>query len=125
MIFATQSLSDIMESSIISTIIESCPTRIFLPNKKAFEKSIRQQYLDFGLNERQLEILAYSIPKQEYYCQSSEGNRKFKLELKDKTLALCGSSSQKDIRKMKALKKENQDNNRLVNDFLKYKNVAG
>ena len=34
-IFATQSLADIKDSSIAPAIIESCPTRIFLPNERA------------------------------------------------------------------------------------------
>jgi len=39
-IFATQSLSDIDGSTIASAIIESCPTRIFLPNERAIEPQI-------------------------------------------------------------------------------------
>src|SRR3546814_5739821 len=34
-IFATQSLADIKDSSIAPAIIESCPSRIFLPNPQA------------------------------------------------------------------------------------------
>ena len=36
-VFATQSLSDIQSSSIAPAIIESCPSRIFLPNARARE----------------------------------------------------------------------------------------
>ena len=36
-VFATQSLSDIVDSSIAPAIIESCPSRIFLPNDRAIE----------------------------------------------------------------------------------------
>lgn len=39
-IFATQSLSDIDVSSIAPAIIESCPTRILLPNERAIEPQI-------------------------------------------------------------------------------------
>ncbi len=39
-IFATQSLADIETSSIAPAIIESCPTRIFLPNERAIEPQI-------------------------------------------------------------------------------------
>ena len=34
-VFATQSLADIERSTIAPAIIESCPTRIFLPNDRA------------------------------------------------------------------------------------------
>ncbi|CAN2040468.1 hypothetical protein GMMP15_1780007 [Candidatus Magnetomoraceae bacterium gMMP-15] len=96
-IFATQSLADIAESKIISTLIESCPTRIFLPNRKAFEPHIKEQYEKFGLNEKQIEIISTAYPKREYYCQSNLGNRLFELGLGPVSLALCGSSSQREV----------------------------
>src|SRR3546814_6151611 len=39
-VFATQSLADIETSAIAPAIIESCPTRIFLPNDRALEPQI-------------------------------------------------------------------------------------
>ena len=57
-IFATQSLSDIDGSAIAPAIIESCPTRLFLPNERAIEPQITAIYRRFGLNDRQIEILA-------------------------------------------------------------------
>jgi type IV secretion system protein TrbE len=39
-IFATQSLADIDGSAIAPAIIESCPTRLFLPNERALEPQI-------------------------------------------------------------------------------------
>ena len=40
-IFATQSLADIKDSTIAPAIIESCASRIFLPNPQATEPQIR------------------------------------------------------------------------------------
>jgi hypothetical protein len=57
-IFATQSLSDIDGSNIAPAIIESCPTRLLLPNERAIEPQITAIYRRFGLNDRQIEILA-------------------------------------------------------------------
>ncbi|MEQ1516411.1 MAG: conjugal transfer protein TrbE, partial [Usitatibacteraceae bacterium] len=57
-IFATQSLSDIDQSKIAPAIIESCQTRLFLPNERAIEPQIAAIYERFGLNDRQIEILA-------------------------------------------------------------------
>ena len=48
-IFATQSLTDIADSQIAPAIIESCPTRIFLPNPRALEPSQSETYRRFGL----------------------------------------------------------------------------
>ena len=78
-VFATQSLSDIDGSAIAPAIIESCPTRLFLPNERAIEPQITAIYRRFGLNDRQIEILARATPKRDYYCQSRRGNRLFEL----------------------------------------------
>ena len=61
-IFATQSLADIKDSTIAPAIIESCASRIFLPNPQATEPQIRTIYEGFGLNSRQIEIVATAQP---------------------------------------------------------------
>jgi type IV secretion system protein VirB4 len=95
-IFATQSLSDIDGSAIALAIIESCQTRLLLPNERAIEPQITAIYRRFGLNDRQIEILARAMPKRDYYCQSRRGNRLFELGLADVALALCAASSKTD-----------------------------
>ncbi|MCW8059250.1 conjugal transfer protein TrbE [Agrobacterium tumefaciens] len=95
-IFATQSLSDIDNSEIAPAIIESCPTRLLLPNERAIEPQITAIYRRFGLNDRQIEILARATPKRDYYCQSRRGNRLFELGLSELGLALCAASSKSD-----------------------------
>ncbi|MGO4712176.1 conjugal transfer protein TrbE [Bradyrhizobium sp. 2TAF24] len=95
-IFATQSLSDIDGSNIAPAIIESCPTRLLLPNERAIEPQITAIYRRFGLNDRQIEILARATPKRDYYCQSRRGNRLFELGLSEVGLALCAASSKSD-----------------------------
>ena len=95
-IFATQSLADIEGSRIAPAIIESCPTRIFLPNERAAEPQIARVYERFGLNDRQIEILSRATPKRDYYCQSRRGNRLFELGLGDIALAFTAASSKTD-----------------------------
>jgi type IV secretion system protein VirB4 len=95
-VFATQSLSDIDGSAIAPAIIESCQTRLLLPNERAIEPQITAIYRRFGLNDRQIEILARAMPKRDYYCQSRRGNRLFELGLADVALALCAASSKTD-----------------------------
>jgi type IV secretion system protein VirB4 len=91
-LFATQSLADIQGSPIAPAIIESCPQRIFLPNDRAIEPQSRVIYERFGLNARQIELVATAIPKRDYYLQSRRGNRLFQLGLGPIALALCGTS---------------------------------
>jgi len=95
-IFATQSLADIESSAIAAAIIESCPTRIFLPNERAIEPQISAIYRRFGLNDRQIEILSRATPKRDYYFQSRRGNRLFELGLGPVALALTAASSKTD-----------------------------
>ena len=95
-VFATQSLSDIDGSTIAPAIIESCPTRLFLPNDRAIEPQITAIYRRFGLNDRQIEIIATATPKRDYYAQSRAGNRLFDLGLGPVALALCAVSAKSD-----------------------------
>ncbi|WP_226636473.1 conjugal transfer protein TrbE [Novosphingobium profundi] len=91
-LFATQSLSDIANSPIAPAILESCPQRILLPNDRALEPGSREIYERFGLNARQIDLLARATPKRDYYLQSARGNRLFELGLGPLALALCGAS---------------------------------
>ncbi|WP_439571470.1 conjugal transfer protein TrbE [Sphingomonas sp.] len=102
-VFATQSLADIETSTIAPAIVESCPTRIFLPNARAFEPQIAAIYRRFGLNDRQIEILARATPKRDYYCQSRCGNRLFDLGLGEVALAYAAASSRTDQRRIAEL----------------------
>jgi len=95
-IFATPSLADISSSSIAPAIIESCPQRIFLPNDRAIEPQARSAYERFGINDRQIELIAHATPKRHYYLQSRRGNRLFELGLGPIALALCGAASPAD-----------------------------
>lgn len=95
-VFATQSLADIDGSPIAAAIIESCPTRLFLPNERALEPQIAAIYRRFGLNDRQIEILSRATPKRDYYCQSRRGNRLFELGLSEVALAFTAASAKSD-----------------------------
>lgn len=97
-IFSTQSLADIRDSSIAPAIIESCASRIFLPNPQATEPQIRTIYEGFGLNARQIAIVAQAQPKRDYYYQSRLGNRVFDLGLGPVTLAFASASTADDQR---------------------------
>jgi len=95
-VFATQSLADIEGSAIAPAIIESCPTRLFLANERALEPQIAGIYRRFGLNDRQIEIIASATPKRDYYCQSALGNRLFDLGLGPVALAFAAASQRSD-----------------------------
>ena len=99
-VFATQSLADIQASTIAPAIVESCASRIFLPNPQATEPQLRVIYEGFGLNGRQIDIVAQAQPKRDYYYQSRLGNRVFDLGLGSVALAFAAASTpahQRDI----------------------------
>ena len=102
-IFATQSLADIKDSTIAPAIVESCASRIFLPNPQATEPQIRVIYEGFGLNGRQIEIVATAQPMRDYYYQSRLGNRVFDLGLGPVALAFAGASTPEDQRALDAV----------------------
>jgi type IV secretion/conjugal transfer VirB4 family ATPase len=97
-IFATQSLADVQRSSIAPALIESCPSRIFLPSPQATEPQLKPIYEGFGLNARQIDIVAHAIPKRHYYYQSRLGNRLFELGLGPVALAFVAASRPEDQR---------------------------
>ena len=102
-LFATQSLADIEQSTIAATLIDSCPQKIFLPNERAREAMLEDFYRRFGLNDRQIDIIAEATPKSDYYMVSPRGNRLFSLKLGEVGKALCGASTPEDQRLMDQL----------------------
>jgi type IV secretion system protein VirB4 len=108
-LFATQSLADIADSPIAPAIIESCPQRILLPNERAIEPQGKAAYERFGLNDRQIELVARATPKRQYYLQSARGNRLFELGLGPIALALCGASDPASQQRIDAVLSQGRD----------------
>ncbi|HEX4693640.1 conjugal transfer protein TrbE [Sphingomonas sp.] len=121
-LFATQSLADIADSSIAPAIIESCPQRVLLPNDRAIEPQSRAAYERFGLNERQIELVARATPKRHYYLQSARGNRLFELGLGPIALALCGASDPASQQQIDALLAEHGATD-FAADFLRSRDL--
>lgn len=122
-VFATQSLSDIDGSAIAPAIIESCPTRLLLPNERAIEPQITAIYRRFGLNDRQIELLSRATPKRDYYCQSRRGNRMFELGLGEVALAFTAASSKTDQAAIERLLAEHGHDG-FVPAWLQHRGVA-
>lgn len=120
-VFATQSLSDIANSKILSAVLDACYTRFFLPNANA--KQYEDMYKLFGLNEREVDIIQMSIPKKQYYVKTPKGNRLFELALTPLELAYVATSGEKDQKKCKELLE--LDNINFNKEWLKYKGLEG
>ncbi|WP_243545437.1 conjugal transfer protein TrbE [Pseudodesulfovibrio tunisiensis] len=105
-VLATQSLSDAVDSGIFDVLVESCPTKILLPNLAARQDRQVGLYQGMGLNSRQIDIVAQSVPKQDYYVISPEGRRLISLALGPLALSFVGVSDKESIAEIRKLEAE-------------------
>ena len=104
-ILATQSIADVVNSTIRDPVFESCPTKILLANPDARGAQLGSFYREFlQLNERQINLLAHMVRKREYYILSPDGRRVFNLGLGPVALAFMGASSGNELAKIEELK---------------------
>lgn len=122
-IFATQSVEDAFQTKIAPALLESCPSRILLPNDRILEPRVRASYEQLGLNERQCQILAQALPKRQYYFQSREGSRLFEVECGPLALAFCAAASAEDRQLIRHLVAEHGTEN-FLRHYLPVKNLA-
>jgi len=95
-VMATQQISDIANSPIADVVLENCPTKILLPNAESKNPGSREFYNRVGLNERELEILQVSIPKQHYYVVSTLGRRLVNLGIGKVALSWVGVNGREE-----------------------------
>lgn len=108
-VLATQSLSDAANSGIFDVLIESCPTKILLPNEEADKSGTATHpgpldlYKMMGLNETEIHILKTAQRQRQYYYTSHEGRRLFDLALGPVALAFVGVSDKEQLRRVRKL----------------------
>ena len=91
-VFATQEVADGANSVIASTLIQNCPTKIYLADPEAFNN--QEAYEKFGLSVDEIQMLSLARKKQDYYYKSPSGTRLFQLSLGPITLALMRQQDQ-------------------------------
>lgn len=115
-ILATQSLSDAVRSGIMDTIIEQCPTKIFLPNHEADlhgtpeNPGPAEYYAMFGLEEKEIQQIKKARYKQDYYLRCPGGRRWFQLAVGPLAMRFVGVSDKDSIRDVKACEKAHGKN---------------
>jgi type IV secretion system protein VirB4 len=105
-VLATQNLSDAKNSGIFDVLVDSCPTKILLANNAARQENQHDLYIDIGLNERQIDIIANATPKRDYYILSGMGRRLVQLALGRKTLSFIGASDKESLARIRQLAAE-------------------
>lgn len=115
-ILATQSLSDAVKSGIMDTVIEQCPTKIFLPNNEADLSGTAENpgpadyYAMFGLNEKEIQQIKHAHYKRDYFYRSPLGRRWFQLGVGPLAMSFVGVSDKDSIRDVKACEEEHGTN---------------
>jgi type IV secretion/conjugal transfer VirB4 family ATPase len=111
-VMATQSLSDATKSGIFDVLIESCPTKILLPNEAAEQEGTEHYmgakdiYRSIGLNDTEIQTIKTATKKRQYYYFSPDGSRLFELGLGPIALSFVAVSDKETLAHLKSLKKE-------------------
>jgi len=121
-VFATQSISDISECSIFPTVLESCMSKIYLPNKDIYNPTLINLYESFGLNRKQIDIIAHAQQHCDYYYTSIVGSRLFDLVLDDYTKAFVAATDKKDVQMCNQIISQ-YGHEAFLEQWLKYKNL--
>ncbi len=103
-ILATQNLADTATSeteTLLSELIISTASKIFLPNPAAIKDEFKIIYKKFGLNEQQIKIIANAIPKRQYFHYTEEGSRLFELAIGELALKFVAVSTMPEINMIK------------------------
>lgn len=97
----------ITQSGISGILKSQCFTKIYLPNSSLqAEKEAIGHYRDFGLNEKQIQILGHASAKRDYYLTSPKGNRLFQLDLDPMSLSFLGLSSNEEMEQLSLISNE-------------------
>jgi type IV secretion system protein VirB4 len=121
-VMATQQISDIANSQIADVVLENCPTKILLPNAESKNPGSRDFYTRVGLNERELEILQISVPKQHYYVVSKLGRRLVNLGIGKVALSWVGVNGREERQIVESVVEQYPDSWRA--EWLRLKGLA-
>ncbi len=126
-VFAAQEIDDAAKSSIASTIISQCGSKVYLADDEAMTPMIHDAYLKFGLEEAEIALIgnpAKSRKKRDYFFKSPLGTRQFQLDLDRLQLAIMTNSPDDHKLLDEIEKKFGKNTGRpLVEEILKAKKV--
>ncbi len=95
-LMATQSVADAVRNELTSDLVESCPTKIYLPNPDAETPAVRQHYASLSLEPAQIDLIGRIAPKRELYLVQPSGRRVISLPMGPMTLSLLGRTGADD-----------------------------
>lgn len=86
-VLATQEIAD-AKSTIFSTIVNACMTRILLPNSQASQPENHKLYVEMGMSENDIEAIREGQARRQYLYASPRGKQMFELCLDDRQLRI-------------------------------------
>jgi type IV secretion system protein VirB4 len=96
--FSTQTGADLLGTAMAQLVLDSCMTRMLLPNPAALDAVNDEVYAALRMNRRQRRLLARAQPKRQVYVDTPQGSRLCDLPLDGIALALCGANHTDDRR---------------------------
>lgn len=106
-VLAAQTLSQVFASSVRDVVLESCKTRILLPNPDATAGGIRELYAEhLQLTGSQIEAIASATPKREYFLSGPDGVRMFELAVGPVALSFLGVDTKPAFERVRELEDE-------------------
>jgi type IV secretion/conjugal transfer VirB4 family ATPase len=123
-ILATQEVADALRNPLLqSTILNACPTKIFLADPEATTPAAARDYEQLGLSPTEIETVGGMIKKRDYYLRSTAGRRIFTLGLGPAQLTFAGMSSEADHRFLDRMVGTRHPHE-YAQAMLEYRNVA-
>ncbi|MDE0694919.1 MAG: hypothetical protein OXH76_03690 [Boseongicola sp.] len=108
-VLATQSVADAARSELTADLLESCPTKLYLPNPQAKTRAARANYDALGLEPAQVDLIARIAPKRELYVDQPGGRRVISLPMGPATLSILGRTGSDDSARALRLRPGNHD----------------
>ena len=123
-VMVTLQVGEIMNSPIKNTLLTQCATRLYTPNPDLNSSEIYNAYKEFGLNDKQIEILKNARMKCEYYISNHDGDRLFNLDMTYFDVARCflSKTSKDDAVMAKKINAQRKDD--FISAWLDYCNVS-
>jgi type IV secretion system protein VirB4 len=91
MILATQSTEDLLNSGVLSVVVESCPTKLFLANPEMDRDTYRRL---FHLNDTETDAIAGLVPRGEFLLKRPDLSKRLILSVEPKSYWLYTNNPQ-------------------------------
>jgi type IV secretion system protein VirB4 len=115
---STQSLVEIVNSPYRDLLLESCPSKVLLPNAEARGEYVREAYFKLGLNRHEIDLIANATPQKHYYYRAPIGSRLFALALGTMGRAICAATGYRDVQLARSVLSESPNTSTFLDNWL-------